>query len=136
MIIRHPAERFASLYANIQQRQREPMNFYKQLEGLSPWDCFDKLIQLSPGLSYDFHFQPQSSIIPARPVHFVRLEDFAGWVAQSLPNAVPPKVLNASDTAVAIDDKTRDRVINRYKADFEFWEQAGSATNVAAADAA
>jgi len=125
MIVRHPVERFASLYANIQQRKREPMNFYKQLEGLSPWECLDTLIQLSPALDYDFHFQPQTSIVPARRTEFVRLEDFEGWVRRTLPHAFAPRSENRSESPVEIDSRTADRVLNRYRADFEMWQQAG-----------
>jgi hypothetical protein len=123
LIVRHPVERFASLYANIQQRKREPANFYKQLEGLSPWDCFDKLLTLSPDLSYDFHFQPQYLVAGPREPELVRLEHFESWVAAELPSAFPPKRANESQP-VEIDEKTAARVCNRYREDLNLWEKA------------
>ena len=127
-IIRHPVDRFASLYANIQQRKREPANFYKQLEGLSPWDCFGKLIQLSPDLTYEFHFQPQHLCLgPAEKIDcFVRLEHFNEWWANNAPEparAATPLRTNES-LPVEIDEKTEDRICNRYREDLALWEQA------------
>ena len=122
-IVRHPVDRFASLYANIQQRKREPANFYKQLEGLSPWDCFDKLLTLSPDLNYDFHFQPQHFAVGALKPEFVRLEDFDRWVARELPNVIQPKRTNES-RPVEIDERTAARVANRYRQDLALWENA------------
>lgn len=136
-IVRHPVDRFASLYANIQQRPREPMNFYKQLEGLSPWDCFDKLIQLSPDLTYDFHFQPQTLQLGPKIDLAVRLEDFSVWVAQALPSTVVQPTRENTSTPVEIDDRTAARVKNRYRDDLRLWEKAwASSTSSASATAA
>jgi hypothetical protein len=123
-IIRHPVDRFASLYANIQQRKRSDQNLYKQLEGLSPWDCFDRILENWNDLTYDFHFQPQSLCMgPPGGVELVRLENFEKWWAVNLPDARPPRKMNES-SAVELDDRTADRVINRYREDLEFWRRA------------
>lgn len=131
-VVRHPVSRFLSLYANIAQRKREPMNFYKQLEGLSPWDCFDKLIQLSPDLMYDVHFQPQHVAAGHQPegaseVEYVRLESFRDWWKEQMPDTIQPRAgLNASvpvDLRL-LDDKTAARVKKRYEFDLGLWEKA------------
>jgi hypothetical protein len=122
-IVRHPVDRFASLYANIQQRKREPANFYKQLEGLDPWSCFDQLLELSPDLDYDFHFQPQHYAVGVLEPEYVRLEDFERWVARELPAAIKPERLNES-RPVDIDEDTAARVAHRYQQDLTLWENA------------
>lgn len=124
-LVRDPVARFASLYANIQQRKREPMNFYKQFEGLSPWDCFDKLLQASPDLMYDVHFQPQYLSVGILRPEYVRLEDFEAWWPLHGPaGAIGPKKANASAKTVAIDDKTAERVREQYKQDQSLWERS------------
>src|SRR3990167_398564 len=127
-IVRNPVDRFASLYANIQQLKREPANFYKQLEGLSPWDCFDELIQLSPDLTYEFHFQPQHLCLgPGEKIdRFVRLEHFTNLWANNAPapaRGATPLQINES-MPVEIDEKTEDRICNRYREDLALWENA------------
>ena len=139
-IVRDPVSRFALLYANIQQRKRSDQNFYKQLEGLSPWDCFDKLIQLSPDLTYDFHFQPQHLCLgPAEKIdRFVRLEHFTEWGQNNTPTpelrAWADKIGKHNESQpVVIDEKTADRVRNRYREDQALWEKAWASSAASSA---
>lgn len=122
-IVRHPVDRFASLYANVQQRKRSDQNFYKQLEGKSPWDFFDRLLELSNDLLYDFHFQPQALCLGPHVDTAIRLESFAEWVNSCMPDVRRPKQVNESKP-VEIDDKTAARVLNRYRDDLALWEGA------------
>lgn len=136
-IVRDPVSRFGSLYANIQQRKRSDQNFYKQLEGLSPWDCFDKLIKLSPDLTYDFHFQPQHLCLgPEGKIdRFVRLEHFTEWWKNNAPTELlrswGDKIGKYNESKpVAVDEKTADRVRNRYREDQALWEKAWASSAI------
>jgi hypothetical protein len=127
-VVRHPIDRFASLYANIQERPRSRWNFYAQFEGLSPWYCFDKLLEVDNSLTYDFHFQAQSLCLGPRLDVVVRLEHFAGWWIGRYPDSVAPEQLNMTRNRVELDDRTQDRVMNRYRDDLALWERAYAGT--------
>jgi hypothetical protein len=125
MVVRHPVDRFMSLYANVQERKRQDQNFYKQLEGLSPSAFLDKLVKVSPDLMADFHFQQQTTIEPPnRDVEHVRLEHFDRWVAQNLPYAVRPRPANESTGGYPVSEELVQRVIAYYLDDFALWEKA------------
>lgn len=129
-IVRHPVARFLSLYRNIQERPRDPLNFYKQLEGLEPLPCFERLLELSPDLTYDFHFQPQTLALGplsgSQQLTIVRLEAFADWWRREGPKgAAQPKWLNKSVRDVASwPNGLAEAVKAKYQDDYRLWEGA------------
>jgi hypothetical protein len=119
-VIRHPVDRFASLYANIQQRHRSRNNYYAQFEGLGPSAVLDRIIEC--GIENEFHTQRQCLALGEYATG-VRLEAFGRWFAARFPDAVPPQHLNES-RQVDIDDRTAERVLSWYARDFKLWEAA------------
>lgn len=126
-IVRHPVDRFFSLYSNVQQRPREATNFYKQLEDLNPTRFLDRLLELSPDLTYDFHFQPQALAAGALNLELVRLEAFEEWWQKRGPQgSIPPKKANESDPEEYAEAKIylAARLADLYRDDLAMWERA------------
>ena len=119
-IVRHPVARQRSLYANIQERERTPTNFYKQFEGKSQWDVFDGIIQA--GLGYDVHFHPQWWIGLKNADELVPLEDLSNWWEETFGYMLPVK--NDSKGHYPEDPETDARVLSRYQTDLRLWERA------------
>lgn len=120
--IRHPVDRFYSLYRNIQERKRSPRNFYAQFEGKTPWDTFDGIVQA--GLDYDIHFHPQHWIGLNEVDQLIRLDDVPEWWYNEFGEEFPHRNASAK-TSGREDERVAARVRRRYQTDLELWERAG-----------
>ena len=129
-VVRHPVDRFYSLYQNIQDRRRGRNNFYAQLEGKTPTEVFEKLLEY--GLDYDFHFQPQIRIGLTRPqVELIRLENLDSWWQENKPEGATPMLVanRGSGLAPARDPALEERIREAYADDLKLWERADGRPN-------
>lgn len=126
-VVRHPVERFYSLYSNVQERfeGRSDQNFYKQFEGERPGELFEAILA-DP--DKDFHFQPQHRIGLGDADEVIRLEDLSTWWSYVLPDAKPIKDLNSSEytwrSPASRDTRLEAEICELYSTDLILWEGA------------
>ena len=128
-VIRHPSQRFYSLYNEISNGQlgRGPGSLYQQMRGMSEWDVLAKIHEL--GLDYDAHFQPQSRIgLFHRGVDLVPLPDLDGWWQKHTGRELIHYRDRSQGKPWPVDSDVERRLKELYPSDFMLWERATDGT--------